>query len=80
MLVTLIKSNLSADAWIVSIKQDGYGGDITTFNTIELAADYMVDTLNVECDHIDYALIQMHLLKHSKASFKDGKFTETVSK
>lgn len=48
------------------------------FNTIELAADFMVTELSVVDDDIDKALYDMAVNQHNKASFSsDGKFSHS---
>lgn len=70
-MIALIKQN---DEWLVSMP-NGSG----TFFSIEAAANYMVDTLGVNNDSIDDALIEMLTLNRNKALFNDaGYFANTT--
>ena len=49
------------------------------FNTIELAADYLINKLNVKDDEIDQALIEMYAYNMAVSVFNEtGDFTHTA--
>ena len=72
-LVNLIQEN---NKWVVvfAIEEEVYDRE---FSTIEFAADFMTDRLNVDDEHIDYALCELVAYDHKRAVFKHGEFSHS---
>lgn len=70
-MISLLRTD---EGWVV-----GIGKSTHDFNTIELAAEFLVSGCRVEDDEIDEAIIDMSLSGKDKALFQDGKFKESVS-
>jgi hypothetical protein len=56
----------SATSWYIM-----YDGKLAEFPTIEIAADFMVNKLEIECESIDRALIFMHTCNQHIAYFNE---------